>query len=397
MQERKEDKENTKFYNFKKGDLEASKGKKIIFTVIIILLIIGFVYYGYQYYKVNYSHDNKNEATASMENTINLNDYSITGDGININDNVITIKKEGFYTISGTTLNSNIIVDSKGKVTLILSDANIASKTTTAIFGKNCDSLTITLKDNTNNSIEDNSNSDYNAAIFSNSKLIINGNGKLNIVGNVEEGITTKANDLIIENGNINIKSNGDGLNIDGALIINGGNIYINAEGNGIDSNKDVIINGGVIFVMGSSKADDAGIDSENLYKIAGGNVVSVSNGEMEEPSNQSTQKTILFNLDNKIKAGTLTTLLDKDDKVIVSFKSEKDFKALTISTNTIENSTYYLYENGSYTTDNNFGIFDNGVYTKGTAITINNETEFKTNKITNWFGIANIVEDSPR
>ena len=148
---------------------------------------------------------------------------------------------------------------------------------------------------------------------------------------------------------------------------------------------------------MGSSKADDAGIDSENLYKIAGGNVVSVSNGEMEEPSNQSTQKTILFNLDNKIKAGTLTTLLDKDDKVIVSFKSEKDFKALTISTNTIENSTYYLYENGSYTTDNNFGIFDNGVYTKGTAITINNETEFKTNKITNWFGIANIVEDSPR
>src|SRR5574344_314460 len=124
MQDKNEEKENTKFYNFKKGDLEISKGKKIIFIIFIILLMAGALYYGYNYYKTNHSSDNTSEITDTNENSINLDDYTITGTGISISDNAITINKEGTYTLSRTTTNSNIIVDTNGKVTLILHNAN---------------------------------------------------------------------------------------------------------------------------------------------------------------------------------------------------------------------------------------------------------------------------------
>lgn len=397
-----ETKQFTKIYNFKKGDMEGSKKLKVVIIILVIIALLTAVYFGIDYYNKNHiveDVDNSSDVDEVLENTIDLDNNTFNGEGIVKTGTTYTINKDGIYTITGTTTNSNVVVDTNGDVTIILDNANIRSSSTAAILGKNGTTLTITLKDNTTNYVADGGNSEYDAAIFSNSKLKINGNGTLNVTGNVEEGIATENNDLTIENGNIKIVSKDDGINAGGeggVITINGGNIYVNANGDGIDSNQDVVINGGTIFVMGSTQADNAAIDSDNLYKIAGGTIVALGNGMMEAPSDQSTQKIILFNLNNKIASNTLVALLDNDDNVITVFKSEKDFSTITISTSDVIDNTYSLYTAGSYTTENDYGIFTDGSYTKGSNVIVDNSTLFEVKEITNWFGKTDKMEGQP-
>lgn len=395
--ENKEEKQYTQIYDFKKSDLEKKEIFKIILIIILIIaLLIGgyFVYKTFIKDKVEESNDN-----TTVNNSINLNTGTITGNGIVKNDNIYTINTAGIYTITGTNYDSSIVIDTTGDVNINLDNANIKSNTQAAILGKNCDNLAITLKDETINSVADGGDSEYDAAIFSNCKLKITGNGTLNATGNVEEGIATETNDLTIENGKINIVAKDDGINAGGdggTITINGGTIYVNASGDGIDSNQNIIINGGTIFVMGSSQADNAAMDSDNLYKVAGGTLVALGNGMLETPSNQSTQNTILFNLSTVISSNTLVALLNEDNEVIVAFNSEKSFTTITISTNNLKEGKYSLYTGGSYSENEGYGIYSQGAYTKGNILAINNQTVFEISDITNWFGKTTNMEGQP-
>lgn len=322
------------------------------------------------------------ESNVVSEENINLNNY----------DTDITITEEGTYTLTGT-LNHSVIIDAEDKdVNLILNNVNIVTTKTAAIIGMSANKITITLAEDSENTLSDGGNSSYDGCIFSNVELVFNGTGSLTVNGNQTEGegIATEAKDITFNGGTYIITSNDDGINAggDGATItINDGTFYIDASGDGIDSNKDAIINGGTIYVMGSDIGGDLGIDTDDGYAINGGTVVALGSDMIETPISSSKQNSIAFTLDSAISKNILITLTNEDGNVIVSFKADKNFKTLIISSSKLVKGTYYLYTGGTNSGRLSYGIYQNNKYSEGTKIEINNVSEFTVSKTVNLYG----------
>lgn len=278
------------------------------------------------------------------ENNIDLNQYSSN----------ITITKSGEYTLQGEFKNT-VLVNAEDSVTLILNGVDIQNDVTAAIANIGENALIIKLEDNSSNTLSDGGSSEYDGCIYSKGAITIEGNGTLNVYGNQEEGegIATETNDITINGGNINIECQDDGINAggDGGLItINGGEVFIKANGDGIDSNKNLIINGGSVYTIGSSVGGDAGIDTDEGFTINGGEVIALGSDMLKEPENTSTQKSVCFELNEKISEGTEITLKNENDEEIITFEAKGDFKTLIISNSSISSGTYYLYQNGEKT-----------------------------------------------
>lgn len=360
---------------FNSKEVFNNKDKLIIYILSIILLSTILTTTGVL---ISSSTNNENvefkdlqkeeETKASeIENGTIVNDTNIDLSKYSSN---ITINKSGEYTLTGS-FKYSILVDADSDVVLNLDNVNIESSIKSAIANRSENKLTINILKDTTNTLKDNGYSEYDGCIFSYGELVIDGTGTLNIYGNQEEGegIATKGKPITINNGNIYIESNDDGLNVGGdgdTITINDGFVYIKASGDGIDSNKDLIINGGMVYTIGSSIGGDAGIDTDKGYTINGGNVVALGSDMLEYPTDSSKQYSVCFNLNNKISNGTLVTLVNDKDEVIISFEANEDFKTLIISSDKLENGTYYLLTGGENTGDSTKGIFTKSNYTNG-------------------------------
>lgn len=288
--------------------------------------------------------DVDNGDTINEEN-INLNNY----------ESNISITKGGEYNISGS-FNYSLIVNSTEKVILNLNNVTINSEITASIANINTGELVVNLPSGTTNTLKDNGSSEYDGCIYSNGKLTIQGNGKLNVYGNQEEGegIATTDNDITINGGEIYIESADDGLNAGGdnggTITINDGNIYIKASGDGIDSNKNLVINGGKVYTMGSSIGGDAGIDTDGSFEINGGEVIALGSDMLQNPDKSSKQKYVSFTLNSRISKDSKISLKDSNNKEIISFTADEDFKTLIMSNSDLTTGTYYIYVNDEKT-----------------------------------------------
>ena len=277
--------------------------------------------------------------------TINLADY----------DTNINITEAGEYTITGSFEHS-VLVDSEERVIINLDNVNIDSKVNAAIANINTGELVINIVKGTTNTLKDGGSSELDGCIYSSGKLIIQGSGKLNIYGTQQEGegIATTDNDITINGGEIYVESADDGLNAGGdnggVITINGGNITIKASGDGIDSNKDLIISGGKVYTMGSSIGGDAGIDTNGKFELNGGEIIALGSDMLQNPDKASSQKYVSFTLNSKINKSSKISLKDKNNKEIVSFTADEDFKTLIISNSDLTTGTYYIYVNGEKT-----------------------------------------------
>lgn len=374
-----------------------SKDKIIIYSLgslLLILTLTNFALYcinkNYILARISFNTTNKNskrtvskdvsEGIVVNSQLINLEDY---------NSN-ITIKEPGIYTLKGN-LKHSLIIDTKEDVTLNLNGITIRNNLTGAIINKGGSSLTIILNENTTNILSDGGSSIYDACIYSNGDLTIKGSGELFVFGNQEEGegIATKNQDLKIIDGKIHIEANDDGLNAGGnggTIIINGGEISIKAKGDGIDSNKNLQINGGTIYTYTTSKRDDSGIDTDTGYTINDGLVIALGNDMLEAPLLKSKQYSLTFNLNAEMPKGTLITLMNKNDNVIISFEALTDFKTLILSSPNLNKGTYYLYQNGINVGTSYNGIYINNDYIKGEKISIaDTDTFIVTSKVTKY------------
>lgn len=376
---------NEKFYKIK---------DKIIIYILSNIVVIGYMLGTITIITNNFILNDKKIEQQTTKDKVTLDESnSVAESTIDLNNQStdVTITKGGTYTFSGSFKHS-IIVDAENEnVEIVLNGVNITTENTATIIGLNANKITITLNENTTNVLTDGGNSEYDGCIYSNAELIFNGNGTLIVNGNQNdgEGIATEAKNITFNSGTYKITSIDDGINAggDGATItINDGTFYIDASGDGIDSNKDVIINGGIIFVMGSDVGGDSGIDTDDGYTINGGFVVALGSDMIETPNNISKQNTLAFTLDNTISKDTIVTLM-KDEEVIVSFKSTKNFKTIIISTEYLTNENYTLYTGGSNTGVLSNGIYKGGIYTKGNIVSVNNYESFSVNKTVNTYG----------
>ncbi|HAX73609.1 MAG TPA: dockerin type 1 [Firmicutes bacterium] len=217
-------------------------------------------------------------------------DFTVTGDGVEIDNNIVRITKAGTYEISGTLDDGQIIVAAgdEDNVEIILNGANLTSLTSAPIYVENAKNTYIVLADGTENVItdaqtyvlEDETVNEPNAAIFSKDDLIIEGTGSLTVNGNYNNGIQSK-DDLKIKSGTITITAANDGLKGKDSVTIEDGVINIVASGDGIRSTNDTDEGRGYITIEGGEinvTADLDAIQAETDLTITGG-VFTLSSG----------------------------------------------------------------------------------------------------------------------
>ena len=182
------------------------KNKKwVIIAVAIILIVIiiaGFFYFNKSNnnlnitkidtestnIKVEYSEAELTGEWSECKAKITLSDekVSIEGTGVTTSENTIKITTAGTYYITGTISDGNILVEAKetDEVQLVLDNTSITSKCAAPINGVKAAKLTITLGENSVNSITDNDNytnltdtenSEPDATIFTKTDLVIYG------------------------------------------------------------------------------------------------------------------------------------------------------------------------------------------------------------------------------
>ena len=195
--------------------------------------------------------------------TVENGEIKTNGNGVSVEGKTITISAAGNYRLSGNLEDGQVVIAAGDthKVNLILDNFSISNKETAPIYVKTSGDFTLTLAENSKNSVEDlreanttedsNSNSSNNktedipdAAIYSKSDLILSGSGSLDVKGNYEDGIHGK-DSLTIEGGNYTVEATKHGINGKDNLTINDGSFTITAGQDGFNTNGDMTVSKG--------------------------------------------------------------------------------------------------------------------------------------------------------
>lgn len=230
--------------------------------------------------------------SVTAEITLNGISAECNNSGVNIDGSNVIITQEGIYRLSGTLDNGQIIVNAPdSKVQLILDNADITCKTSSAIYGIDSKKIFISLAKNSVNSLTDGENYIYadetsqepDACIFSGDSLTINGSGTLNINSSLS-GIHSK-DDIIITGGNLNITSVGDGIKGKDYVAVSDGNINITSGEDGIKSTNKNDNSLGYVYIENGEFIINSAMDSiqaETDLVINGGTFDITSNGGSE-------------------------------------------------------------------------------------------------------------------
>ena len=233
-------------------------------------------------------------------------------------------------------------------------------------------------------------------AFHSNSTFNVNG-GIYNIT-ECYEGFESE--NIIINDGDIHIKSSDDGINIASGdvnsggssghgdpppagekwcLYINGGHTVIDSNGDGVDSVGDIEMNGGTIIVNGPPRMGGTpAFQSFGTFIVRGGFMLGAggSNVGTAPGTTGSTQNTIIMNLSTTQPVGTMVHLQTSSGSGILTFMPLKGYRCITFSSPDIAiGTTYDFYLGGSSSGTVVDGLYTNGTYSPGnlyTTFTVN-------------------------
>lgn len=327
--------------------------------------------------------DNKgNNSSNNNSGVPSLNGKEITEKDINLNDynENISITRGGTYNLSGS-FSHTIIVSCNGDVTLVLNNVEINTKDMASIINKGAGKLKIETQEGTTNNLSDEGSSYYDSVIYSTGPVELKGSGILNINANQNIGVNVLSNDFVLNSGTVNITAKNYGIitSEDGGLInIVNGNLTINSTKSNLKSKQNIIIEGGITYLLGTE--DDSSIDTTNGYEINGGTLIAIGKDIYESPTTSSKNYTICLKLKDIVKKNSVLSLVDSNNKEILTFLSDDDFNSLIISTKSITKGTYKLYKDGKSSGTLDSHIYKDGKYSEGTIV---DETIEVTSKIT--------------
>ena len=285
------------------------------------------------------------DPTFNMETASKINfdgsATSISGEGLGVEGNIVTITAPGTYVVTGTSSDGQIIVNAGDEedVVLVLNGVNLTNTSTAPVYVMNADKTVITLAEGTINTITDSVNyvfpdaetDEPNAAIFSKDDLTINGTGTLVVNGNYNHGIFSK-NDLKITGGILKVTSVNDAIKGKDLVAVLDADITVNAGGDGIQSSNAEEASKGVVLIEAGIFNITAGTDAiqaETNLLIKDGEITLVSGGGS---ANSSTSSSTWGNWGGKGAPGEATVI--ETDKA--SAKGIKAGKVMTIDGGTI-------------------------------------------------------------
>lgn len=249
--------------------------------------------------------------------TVTLRDdaSNANGDGVTIEDNIITITKEGTYLLTGTLSNGQIIVEVSDteKVQLVLDNTSVSNSTTAALYIREADKVFVTTTADSENTLEvtgdfsdSGEESNIDGTIFSKADVTLNGNGSLSVACATAHGIVSK-DDLKITSGAYHITAAKQGISGKDSVRIADGTITITSDTDGIHSeNTDdtekgfIYISDGTLNITSSNDALDAsnyiavldgtlnlttGGGSSNATKVQQGEFTGQGFGALQHPS----------------------------------------------------------------------------------------------------------------
>jgi len=208
---------------------------------------------------------------------------------IELNNESITINKEGTYILSGTISNGQVVVDATNtsKIKIVLNGVTINNDTSAAIYVKQADKVFITTAKGSVNTLSNKSEfvnktgEEIDAVIYSKDDISLNGEGTLNINAVYGNGIVSK-DDLVISSGSYNITAKNHGLRGKDAVKIGGGTINVKAGKDAIHAENNDDTSKGYIYVSGGDinlESESDAMDAMSLLQVDGGNIT-ISSGD---------------------------------------------------------------------------------------------------------------------
>lgn len=221
------------------------------------------------------------DESSAVKITLNGSSAVVSGSGVNISGNTVTITSAGTYIISGSLSDGQIVIaaSDSDKVQLVLNNAEINCNTSAAVYVKSADKVFVTLPAGTTNSLgggteyvqtDDNT---VDGVIFSKSDLTLNGTGALKIDADYRHGIVTK-DTLCITGGTYVIDAVKTCLAGKDGIKILDGSFTLTAGSKGLNSGNDDDAKEGSIYIAGGTftiKSEDDSIHADGSCIIAGG------------------------------------------------------------------------------------------------------------------------------
>ncbi len=315
--------------------------------------------------------------------TLSDSGAAVAGEGITVDNNIVTIRSAGTYVLSGTMADGQIIVDAGDgdDVVLVLNGMDLTNTATSPIYIKNADKAVITLPEGTVNQVSDGTEYTYeeteaeepDAAIFSKADLTINGRGSLQVNGNFSHGIVSK-DDLKITGGILQVTAVNDGIKGKDCVAVLAGDITVDAGGDGIQaSNAEDASLGFVLIEAGTLDitAGHDGIQAETDLLIKAGDITLNTGGGS---ANSSTSNASWGTWGGETSPGAA------DDPALTVSDSAKGIKAgqlITIDGGVIkaDSSDDSIHSNGNITINGGtiqISSGDDGIHADQ-ALTVNN------------------------
>ena len=259
-----------------------------------------------------------NGATASLTGDIDKVTVSQNGADVTLTS---TTDKYLELTLSGSTSDGSLLVNSQTAWGLILNGVDITNQDGPAINNQCGKWLYVTLADGSTNCLTDGTayteqTFDQKGTFFSEGQMLFQGAGTLTVNGNAKNGIASD-DYIVIDNGIININtddSGSNGIKVNDGLTINGGTLTIDVKadgGRGIKCDSLVTINGGTttITTSGDCKVEtvDGVVDTTSAAGVKCDDLFTMTDGTLTITSKGDGGKGINCSKDFVFSGGTLT------------------------------------------------------------------------------------------
>lgn len=223
-------------------------------------------YSGSTYFTKNDKDGNWEENEYTTHITLDGSDGTIDGNGAYFINGNLVISQAGWYVISGTLEDGNIVVDAadSSKVWIKLKGVTINCSDDACLRVDQADKVFLTLAKETENSFTSGSSYSEEAlsdntggTIFSHDDLTINGSGSLTVTAEYKHGLDVN-DSLVITGGNIKVTALQDGIHVNDSFRLMDATLTLDVGDDGVHSDDELYIESGTVLISSSYEGFEA-------------------------------------------------------------------------------------------------------------------------------------------